>query len=79
MSERKAVIQQLRDMGVGARPFWHTIHDLPPYRSAQAYQIEHSVRIYERGVSLPSSVGLAAQDQQKCIEVLKTAIKIGPR
>lgn len=74
LMERKAVIHCLRDMGVGVRPFWHTVHDLPPYRSAQAYQIEHSVRIYERGVSLPSSVGLAAQDQQKCIEVLKTAI-----
>lgn len=74
LSERKAVIQQLRDMGVEARPLWHTIHNLPPYRGSQAYQIEHSVRLYERGVSLPSSVGLAAEEQQKCIEVLKEVV-----
>src|SRR2546430_12063196 len=40
------------------RSLWHTVHDLPPYRSCQAYCIEHSPDLYRRGVSLPSSVGL---------------------
>jgi perosamine synthetase len=74
LEERKAFIRGLNERGVGARPLWHTIHDLPPYRSSQAYQIQHSVRMYERGVSLPSGVGLSAEDQQKCIEVLKAIL-----
>jgi perosamine synthetase len=69
--ERKKLIQYLNENGIGARPFWHTIHDLRPYRSCQAFEIEHSVRFYERGVSLPCSVGLSAQDQLKCVEVLR--------
>jgi len=58
LEERKRVIERLQGMGIGARPFWHPIHSLPPYRSCQAFRIEHSTRLYERGVSLPSGAGL---------------------
>ena len=67
LEERKGFIRDLNDHGIGARPLWHTLHDLPPYQNCQAFQIEHGVRLYERGVSLPSSVGLTEQDQQRCI------------
>lgn len=75
LTRRKEVVQRLNECGIGARPFWHTIHNLPPYRTSQAYRIEHSVRLYERGVSLPSSVGVKTQEQQRCIEVLKRIIR----
>ena len=74
LRERKAVIQHLHEMGVGARPLWHTIHNLPPYRSSQAYRIEHSIRLYETGVSLPSSAGLKEADLKNCIAVFKRSI-----
>ena len=74
---RKGVIQTLNDNGVGARPLWHTIHDLPPYVNCQAFRIEHSVQLYQRGVSLPSSVGLQPQDIERCIDSLRESIVAG--
>ena len=71
LERRKSVIQHLQNKGIGARPLWHTIHDLPAYRDCQGYQIENSVHLYERGVSLPSSVGLAPGDLEKCVAGLK--------
>jgi perosamine synthetase len=74
---RKDFIKSLNNNGIGARPLWHTLHNLPPYRNCQAFQIEHGVRLYERGVSLPSSVGLTEQDQQRCIATVQQIL--GPR
>lgn len=74
LAERKAVIRCLHEKGIGARPFWHTIHDLPAHRTSQAFEIEHSVLLYMRGISLPSSVGLAAGDLKKCITAVKQII-----
>lgn len=74
LAGRKAFVRQLNEHGIGARPFWHTVHDLPPYRGCQAYQIEHSIDLYERGVSLPCSVGLSTNDLRRCIDVLKKSL-----
>lgn len=74
LAQRQKIIRALNDRGVGARPFWHTIHDLAPYQNAQAYQIQHSIRLYERGVSLPSSVGLAPSDLKRVVQTLKDVL-----
>lgn len=71
LEERKAFIGELNRRGIGARPFWHPIHTLPPYRDSQSYRIEHAAHLYHRGVSLPSSVGLRPDDQQRVITELK--------
>ena len=71
---RKDLNRTLNNNGIGARPLWHTLHDLPPYASCQAYHIEHGTRLYERGVSLPSSVGLTEQDQQRCIATVQQSL-----
>ena len=71
---RKGIIRKLNSYGVGARPFWHVLHDLPPYRSCQAYKIEHSIRLHERGVSLPSSVGLQGPDLARCISTFERVV-----
>jgi len=74
LEDRKAVVKKLNENGIGARPLWHTLHDLPPYAGCQAYQIEHAIRLYERGISLPSSVGLTESDQDRTIAILKDAV-----
>lgn len=74
LEERKTVVAKLNENGIGARPLWHTLHDLPPYAGCQAYQIEHAIRLYERGISLPSSVGLTESDQDRTIAILKGAV-----
>jgi perosamine synthetase len=72
---RQEVIKRLNEQGIGARPFWHTIHNLPAYRTCQAFEIEHSGHLYRRGVSLPSSVGLSAVDLQRCIVAVKQILR----
>ncbi|PYS03038.1 MAG: LegC family aminotransferase [Acidobacteria bacterium] len=74
IEKRKAVLKGLFDNGVAARPFWHPIHSLPPYKAYQAYQIEHSVRLYERGIGLPCSVGLSSNDLEKAIATFKKVV-----
>lgn len=75
LERRKRIVRDLRENGVGARPLWHPIHDLPPYRGCQAFQIEHSVDLYKRSVSLPSSVGMSKGDLERCLAVLKQSIE----
>lgn len=72
--QRKAVLKQLNDAGVGARPFWHPINGLLPYRSCRAVEIEHSTALYTRGLSLPCSVGLKPEDQDRCIRVVQQVV-----
>lgn len=71
LMERQTMISALRTAGIEARPFWHPIHGLPPYRDCQTVAIEHSMRLYERGVSLPSSVGLAESELEWCVAMVK--------
>lgn len=70
LEERKAVIAAVREQGIEVRPFWHPIHGLPPYRDCQTVEIEHAYTLYERGVSLPSSVGLRLDEVRACAEAL---------
>ena len=67
---RKTVIDKLNENQIGARPLWHPIPSLPPYRFCQAYMVEVSNDLYKRGISLHSSVGLSLSDQHRSISKL---------
>ena len=75
LQDRKEVLRDLNANGIGARPLWHPIHSLAPYSDCQAFKIEHSERLYQRGVSLPSSVGLSASDQERTVAAVKDAVR----
>lgn len=75
LPRRKAALRTLHGLGIGARPLWHPIHALPPYRDCQAFEVEHAMRLYARAVSLPSSAGMAREDLQRCIEGMKQAVQ----
>jgi perosamine synthetase len=74
LEQRQSVLRKLDEAGIGARPLWHTLHDLPPYIDCQAFRIEHAVGIYHRSVSLPSSVGLTEDEQQRCIAIFRDIV-----
>jgi perosamine synthetase len=74
LGERKQAIQDLNDNGIGSRPLWHPIHALPPYQNCQSYEIEHASDLYQRAVSVPSSVGLTDADLERSIEVIRSVI-----
>jgi dTDP-4-amino-4,6-dideoxygalactose transaminase len=68
---RKEVVRNLNEQGIGARPLWHPIHQLPPFIDCQAFEIECATNLYARAISLPSSVGLTVSDQERCIATVK--------
>jgi len=66
----RQLMRKLRDADIKSRPFWHPIHSLPPYVNCQSYKVEVANTLYARGLSLPSSVGITATDQQRVTEVI---------
>jgi len=74
LENRKRVIRELNESGIGARPLWHPIHSQGPYKECQAYEIDHTERLYQRGISLPSSVGLTDAEQERTIAAVKAAM-----
>ena len=70
LDERKQIIKMMNSDGIGVRPLWHTLHNLPPYTNCESYHIQHSVSLYKRAISLPSSVGLTQDEQNRTIATL---------
>jgi perosamine synthetase len=75
LDRRKRVVRRLNEEGIGAVPFLHPMHGLPPYRLARTVEIEHSMSLYERGISLPCGVGLSNEDLEKCIDVFRQVVE----
>lgn len=69
--ERQAWLTRLREQGIEARPLWHPIHGLEPYRRCQAFDITCADELYARAVSLPSSSSLSESDVAYCIEAVR--------
>ncbi|MBH52117.1 MAG: aminotransferase DegT [Chloroflexi bacterium] len=74
LDQRKAFVNTLNNAGIGVRPLWHPLHALPLYADYTSYHIEHSLNIYRRAISIPSSVGLSESDQLKCISSINRLI-----
>jgi perosamine synthetase len=74
LETRQAVIGHLDAAGIGARPLWYPINRLPPYAQCLTYEIEHADKLHARAISLPSSVGLTAEDQQRVCDAFRAAL-----
>lgn len=66
----RALIRGLNADGIQARPVWHPLHRQPPFRGARTGPIEVADRLWDRGVLLPCSVGITAEERQAVIEAL---------
>jgi perosamine synthetase len=63
--------RRLKAEAIETRPFWRPVHRQVPYLDCQSYRIEVADRLYEQGISLPCSVGLSGEQQNRVIgEVL---------
>ncbi|MBI3320081.1 MAG: LegC family aminotransferase [Candidatus Omnitrophica bacterium] len=67
VAQRNAVLDRLAAEGLEARPLWQPIHTLPPYRDCQTVDVTVAPDLYARAVSLPSSVGMTDEEQQRVI------------
>lgn len=70
----RELLHALSKAGVQARPLWRPIHMLPPYARCQAWSVETAEAAYRSALSIPSSVGLTAAEQQTVIDAVKQSI-----
>lgn len=64
----RGLISRLNKHGVMARPFWTPMHRLPMFKEAHVHGAEVAEGLFDRGISLPSSIGLTEADQGRVIE-----------
>jgi perosamine synthetase len=73
----RALLRGLTGAGVGARPLWRPLNLQPVFKAAQAYKVEVATRLYERGLSLPCSVGITAEERAAVVAALAAGLGKG--
>jgi len=61
-TEREPLLTAAHAEGILLRPFWTPLHLMPMYSSSPRMPLPQTESLYERGICLPSSAHLAAQE-----------------
>jgi perosamine synthetase len=70
----REVIDAAAAAGIQCRPLWYPLHRQPPFQErCQAYRIEVADRLHARGLSLPCSVGITADERERVVRCLAAA------
>ena len=69
----RTLITAAGSAGIQLRPLWRPLHRQPAFAGHQAYRVEVADRLYERGVSLPCSVGITAEQRDRVVAFLAEA------
>ncbi len=68
---REALIRKLRLNDIETRPFFTPVHLMTPYRTCRSGDMGVTEDISQRGLNLPSSVGLKENELQKICELIR--------
>jgi dTDP-4-amino-4,6-dideoxygalactose transaminase len=68
--DRMQVRDALLDRGIETRPLWSPLHSMAPYRALPRLGGAVAEDIHARGLSLPSSVGLTAEEHSFVVDSL---------
>ena len=74
LEQRKLAVAELNKAGVGVRPLWFPNHALPPFADCHTLGGEFANSLHRRAISLPSSVGLTPEDQERAIKTVQSII-----
>ncbi|MCS7015070.1 MAG: LegC family aminotransferase [Gemmatales bacterium] len=72
ISQSREVMRWLRQQGIECRPLWQPLHRSPVYSQLPRRICPVADRLYQQALSLPSSVGLTCEQQERVIHALKT-------
>ena len=67
----RGLLEKLSKQNVQTRPLWQPLHRSPAHRSSQTFQAEVADLLNRDSLSLPSSVGLSAADQERVIQAVR--------
>lgn len=70
---RDELIEKLDAEGIESRPVWKPMHLQPLYRDAETFGGAVSEDLFNRGICLPSSSSLSAEEQDRVIECVRSA------
>lgn len=70
-ASRDAVIQALGRLNIEARPVWKPMHLQPLYAASECLGGEVAADLYRRGLCLPSSSSLPAEDQAAVVAAVR--------
>jgi perosamine synthetase len=66
----RGLIRDLNAAGIQARPLWRPLHLQPAFHRAQTGVVSVAERLYARGLSLPCSVGITAEERQEVVDAV---------
>lgn len=68
----RELLDYLNERGIQSRPFWMPMNQLPMFRDKLYMRREdHSARVYETSISIPSSVGLTDEEMEEVVRVIR--------
>lgn len=68
--EREQIQERLLQEGIESRKPWKPLHTLHIYSNKKSYANGTGIRIFERGICLPSGVGLGEQELEEIINLI---------
>ncbi len=71
----RQLLTYLEQQGIQTRPLWRPLHLLKPYQKCLTYQVSVAVDLYQRALSLPSSVNLSPKDQCRVIDAIQKGLR----
>lgn len=69
--DSRTLLRRLTAANIQARPLWQPLHRSPAHRESPACQIETADALHRECLSLPCSVGLTAEDQERVIRAVQ--------
>ena len=71
----RALLRQLAARGIQSRPLWQPLHLSPAFAGCQSYRCAAGRDLHRDALSLPSSTGLTADDQQRVVSEILAAVQ----
>lgn len=71
----RALLRELADRKIQARPLWQPIHRSPAHKTADIPSCPNSDALCSQAISLPCSVGLSCSDQNHVIESVVSLLR----
>ena len=67
---RDELLTRLKENGIGARPFFMPVHEMPPYAKCKAGNMNVTDEVSAKGINLPSSVSITEEEVRRVCEVI---------
>jgi dTDP-4-amino-4,6-dideoxygalactose transaminase len=68
--DSRTLLRRLGEAGIQTRPLWQPLNLSPVFADCQPADCAVAENLYRNALSLPSSVGLTAEQQQRVIEAV---------